>query len=313
MSSGRPNGSEAGTCRLCGAVGRPLPPAHGRRFLECPRCRLVYAHPGDLPDPEVERARYDTHDNRIDDEGYRAFLSPALRAVQARLAPGAAGVDYGAGPGPALAAMLGESGYAVELFDPFYHPDPAPLRRRWDFVVCTETVEHFHEPGREFARLEGMLAGPGSHLVVMTRILEPGQALEDWWYARDPTHVAFYRPETLKWIARRHGWRLEQPEPHLAVFSPRSTRGGALQRTESVAWVAAGVLGSFALAGAWQGVRGRAEGWFVFAALGIFAFPALMAALVARERRRRAMAGEMSDDHQTGAEAGSRHPEQEDA
>jgi hypothetical protein len=244
-------------------------------------------HPAELPSAREEKARYDTHDNRVDDPGYRGFLSPAFQAVRERLPRGSEGIDYGAGPGPALAAMLEEAGYPTARFDPFYHPDPAPLRRRRDFVVCTETVEHFHWPGRDFARLASLLKGPGSHLVVMTSVLEPGQDLGTWWYARDPTHVAFYRPETLTWIARRHGWRLSRPEPNLAVFTPRATRSHALRRTEFVAWVAAAVLGAFALAGAWQGVGGRPEGWFVFGALGIFAFPAAMAGLIARERRRR--------------------------
>jgi hypothetical protein len=147
----------------------------------------------------------------------------------------------------------------------------------------------------------------------MTRILEPGQALSEWWYARDPTHVAFYRGETLAWIARRHGWRLARPEAHVAVFTPRATRSRALRRTEVVTWIAAGVLGSFSLAGAWQGVRGRPEGWFVFAALGIFAFPALMAALVARERRRRGTGGGTSDSPGAASDAAPRNIEQEDA
>lgn len=286
MAAGSNGAGSSAICRLCGALGAPLPSAHGRTFLSCSRCGLVYAHPDELPSPEAERARYDTHDNRVDDPGYRSFLEPAARAVTARLDPGAEGLDYGAGPGPALAAMLTEAGYPTALFDPYYHPDPEPLTRSWDFVVCTETAEHFHEPGAEFARLGRLLEGPGSHLVVMTQVLEPDQELGDWWYARDPTHVAFYRPETLTFIARAQGWRLERPSASVAVFTPRSTRGAALRRTEWVAWVAAGVLGAFALAGGWEGVRGRPEGWFVFGALGIFALPALMAALVARERRR---------------------------
>lgn len=290
MDSSPPHGPV--TCRLCGSEAGSVPPAHGRRFVACPRCGLVFVHPAELPTAAEERARYDTHDNRIDDPGYRAFLEPAADAVRDRLPPGAVGLDYGAGPGPALAVMLTEAGYPTGLWDPFYHADPAALARTYDFVVCTETAEHFHRPDREFARLAGLLRGKGSHLVLMTRVLEPGVDLAGWWYARDPTHVAFYRPETLAWIARRHGWKLAREGDTLAVFSPRSTRQGALRRTEFVAWVAAGVLGAFALAGAWQGLSGRPEGWFVFGALGIFAFPALMAALVARTRRRRAEAGD---------------------
>ncbi len=36
----------------------------------------------------------------------------------------------------------------------------------------------------------------------MTGILEDDVAFPGWWYRKDFTHIAFYRPETLAWIAR---------------------------------------------------------------------------------------------------------------
>ena len=212
----------ASPCPLCASL-RPTTPrtAHGRQFFDCPECRLVYAAHDELPDAAKERARYDTHHNEVDDPGYRGFLSPALDAVRARCPVGAQGLDYGAGPGPALAAMLGEAGYPTEVYDPFYHPDPGPIsgERRHDFIVCTETAEHFHAPAAEFERLFGLLAGPGAPLVIMTQPLTPELDFGGWWYARDPTHVAFYRDETFAWIAARHGARVERPAPALAVFT----------------------------------------------------------------------------------------------
>ena len=62
----------------------------------------------------------------------------------ARLLPKSQGLDYGCGPGPALAHMLREAGHDVALFDPFFAPDPAPFNRTYDFVTCTEVAEHFH-------------------------------------------------------------------------------------------------------------------------------------------------------------------------
>ena len=63
----------------------------------------------------------------MNDAGYRRFLSKLADPLMARLAPGARGLDYGCGPGPALAAMLREAGHEVALYDPFFAPDPAPL------------------------------------------------------------------------------------------------------------------------------------------------------------------------------------------
>jgi hypothetical protein len=225
------------TCPLCRAATPDSPRiAFGRRFGDCPQCRLVAVDREQLLAPDDERARYDTHDNQVDDPGYRDFLRPALEAVRAACPPGAEGLDYGAGPGPALAAMLAEAGHRTALWDPFYHPDPSPLKRTWAFVVCTETAEHFHHPAVEFERLASLLEGPGAVLVVMTQPLKANQRFEEWWYVRDPTHVAFYRDETFDWLARRHDWTLARPHPSVAVFTRRrAAASGTSDRTRQPA------------------------------------------------------------------------------
>jgi 2-polyprenyl-3-methyl-5-hydroxy-6-metoxy-1,4-benzoquinol methylase len=47
------------------------------------------------------------------------------------------------------------------LFDPLFFPDPEPLGDLYDFITCTETIEHFHRPAEEFARLDRMLRPGG--------------------------------------------------------------------------------------------------------------------------------------------------------
>ena len=59
---------------------------------------------------------------------------------------------------------------------------------------------------------------PGGVLGVMTLLLQAETDLARWAYARDPTHVAFYRPRTLRWIAGRHGWRLTTDARRIALF-----------------------------------------------------------------------------------------------
>ncbi|HEX2188661.1 MAG TPA: class I SAM-dependent methyltransferase [Longimicrobiaceae bacterium] len=196
---------------------RPFAAAHGRRYLECPVCGLVYLDPAHRPAPEAELAHYGTHRNDPADPGYRAFLDRLAAPLVERLPPGAEGLDYGSGPGPALAAMLRERGFAVEVWDPFFAPDPAPLGRAYDFVTCTETAEHFFSPAHELRRLDALLR-PGGWLGVMTELYTGERAFGEWRYARDPTHVCFYRPETLRWIAERRGWALELPARDVAFF-----------------------------------------------------------------------------------------------
>ena len=80
-------------------------------------------------------------------------LLAAQVSVTERLPSGAKGLDFGSGPGPALACMLRESGYEVALYDSFYEPDEAVLNDRYDFICATEVVEHLSRPGWELHRL----------------------------------------------------------------------------------------------------------------------------------------------------------------
>lgn len=93
----------------------------------------------------------------------------------------------------------------------------AARRPRYDFITCTETAEHFHDPAAEFARLAGLLA-PDGWLAVMTQLVPDARAFLDWHYVRDPTHVCFYADRTFTWLAERHGWRLERPASSVALF-----------------------------------------------------------------------------------------------
>lgn len=219
--------TEAPDCPLCGrSVDGRARIAHGRRFHDCPGCGLVFADPSELPSASDERARYATHENDPDDPGYRDFLDRLATPLAARLPPGAEGLDFGCGPGPTLSGMLTERGHPTRDWDPFFAPDDALLERTWDFVSCSEVLEHLHRPAGTLARMDALLR-PGGWLGVMTGILEDDVVLEEWWYARDPTHVAFYRPRTLAWIAARFGWEMERPRPNVVLYRKPGAADGA--------------------------------------------------------------------------------------
>jgi hypothetical protein len=205
-------------CPLCRVAGAsPVAEAHGRRFLRCGTCALLFVHPADRPTPADELAHYRTHENDAADPRYRAFLARLADPLVARLPAGASGLDYGAGPAPALAQMLTERGFPTAAYDPFFAPESRLLERDYDFVTCTETAEHFHDPAAEFARLAALLRQRGI-LGVMTEILDDEPDIPRWRYARDPTHVCFYDMRTMEWIAGRHGWRMERPGRTVALF-----------------------------------------------------------------------------------------------
>lgn len=186
-------------------------------YWACPKCQARYLDPAARLDAEAERAHYLQHENDVDDPGYRRFLGKLFDPLVQRLAPGARGLDYGCGPGPALAAMFTEAGHEMALYDPFFQPDPAPLSRRYDFVTCTETAEHFHDPAAEFARLTGLVE-PGGWLAIMTCFQTDDARFDRWHYRQDPTHVVFYREETLRHIAAQSGWSCQIPVKDVALM-----------------------------------------------------------------------------------------------
>lgn len=193
-------------CPVCGgaAIQPLLSDRQGRAYHRCETCLASFLDPAHHLPREAEHAHYRTHENEVDDPRYRAFLSRLANPLLERLKPGSHGLDYGCGPGPALAAMLRESGHQVAVYDPFFAPDSRVLDASYDFITCTETAEHFHRPAAEFARLASMLR-PGGILAVMTMFQTDDARFEAWHYRLDPTHVVFYRPETFAALARKLG------------------------------------------------------------------------------------------------------------
>lgn len=208
-------------CPLC--AGREIVQFHEDRrrpYLRCGDCALVFVPPAYHLSREAERAEYDLHQNRVEDEGYRKFLSRLALPLATRLAPGARGLDFGCGPAPALACLLGEAGYSVALYDSFYRPDPDVLRGPYDFICATEVVEHLHRPGAELARLWALLE-PGGWLGLMTKLVRDQAAFASWHYKNDPTHVCFFSAQTWQWWARQQRTPLEIVGADVILLGPR--------------------------------------------------------------------------------------------
>ena len=219
-------------CPVCEvAAGRFFLRAEKRNYWRCDTCLATFLDPSQRPSAEVELARYRLHRNDPQDAGYRRFLSRLALPLLQRLPPARQGLDYGCGPGPALAAMLEEAGHEVALFDPFFEANPQALARVYDFITCTEVVEHFHFPGKEFRKLDGLLK-PGGCLAVMTEFQMDDARFAGWYYRRDPTHVVFYRKATLLWIAGRHGWRCEFPSPNVALMQKEAKETSVVTATK---------------------------------------------------------------------------------
>ncbi|CAN5641904.1 class I SAM-dependent methyltransferase [soil metagenome] len=210
-----PGSMECPLC-LCDPV-REYTEAHGRYYWMCPICELIFMNPAHRPTPTDERAQYETHQNDPGDARYRQFLSRISLPLVKHLSPGAEGLDYGAGPGPTLSVMLEEQGFRMRIFDPIFYPDASTLTRTYDFITATEAIEHFFFPRDELDRLSALLR-PGGLLAVMTEMFQEGFRFTEWRYARDPTHVCFFAPATMRWIAGHYGWSMEMPRQNVVLF-----------------------------------------------------------------------------------------------
>ena len=192
-------------CPLCNATGGSFFFTDKRRdYLRCRHCALVYVPPKFYLNAAAERAEYDKHENHIEDAGYRRFLSRLFLPLNECLLPASRGLDFGCGPGPALAEMLREAGHQMALYDPFYAADKAVLEEKYAFITATEVVEHMHLPGKDLSLIWDMLAVNGV-LGVMTKLVSNLSAFSTWHYKNDPTHVCFFSRETWQWWAQKEG------------------------------------------------------------------------------------------------------------
>lgn len=196
-------------CPLCNAAHTSL--FHRdkvREYLRCQQCALVFVPESYHLDADAEKAIYDLHDNDIHDPGYRHFLSRLADPLTDRMPPNAIGLEFGCGPGPALADMLRQRGFNVALYDLFYYPEVSVFTDSYDFITATEVIEHLASPLIELERLIACLK-PGGILGLMTKLVSTQQAFSQWHYIRDPTHICFYSQSTFEWIAAYFGLKVE--------------------------------------------------------------------------------------------------------
>ena len=205
-------------CPLCLQYGAQWFAQDNRRdYWQCGRCELVFVADPALPSPAEEKRQYDLHQNRVDDPAYRTFLSRLAVPLMQRVPAPARGLDFGCGPGPALAALLGEQGYTMTLYDPLYYPGRGHWPVPFDFITCTEVIEHVHDAASTWQTLFDALQ-PGGWLGIMTQRVRNRDAFRQWHYKNDPTHVRFYSEPTFNWVARHFRASLELAGPDVALF-----------------------------------------------------------------------------------------------
>ncbi|MBD3393900.1 MAG: methyltransferase domain-containing protein [Chitinivibrionales bacterium] len=190
-------------CVLCASPEvTPIASDGARRYMQCCGCGLVFVPREECPGPEEQRARYELHDNALDNDEYMSYLGEVAGELSRIPLEHPSVLDFGSGPQQALAHVLEEKGIACASYDPLYSIGADALDRMYDVVVACESVEHLHDLAGDIRRIKRLL-NPGGHVLVRTELYNEHTDFETWWYAKDPTHINFFRLTTILRLAER--------------------------------------------------------------------------------------------------------------
>ena len=192
----------------------------GLDYWQCTFCKATMLDPIKFISSNKEKKHYLKHNNEINDTRYRIFLSNLIEPLKDKISIDDMGLDYGCGYAPALADILKKDGFNVELYDPFFFKNENIFCRKFNFITCSEVVEHFFKPYEEFNKIDSLLA-KNSSLAIMTSFMTEDYLFKNWYYRRDPTHVVFYKKITFKIIASQRNWKINFPSENIVLFNKK--------------------------------------------------------------------------------------------
>jgi len=204
-------------CALCGSTTTAFAVVQNRAYHQCVICNGISLHPSHFLSDDLEKKRYETHNNDVTDPGYQRFVSPIVDAILTDYNPLDKGLDFGSGTAPIITVMLKNQNYNIDSYDPFFDPNPKALETTYSYIACCEVMEHFYNPNQEFALLHGLLQENGS-LYCKTNLYDSSINFDSWWYKNDATHVFFYTKETLHWIKKYYNFNEIQISKELIIF-----------------------------------------------------------------------------------------------
>jgi len=173
-----------------------------REYLECSFCHLIFVPRGQLISSDEEKTRYDSHENSAEDPRYRDYLTGIFNGINPHLVPGSSGLDFGCGASTLLAQIFEQNYFKMSSYDLYYLPDEEIWKKKYDFLVLSEVIEHFREPKQTMEKLSGLLK-PQGQIFIKTKFFEQGrEKFGTWFYKNDPTHIQFFNHLSLNYLAK---------------------------------------------------------------------------------------------------------------
>ncbi len=195
--------SAANPCPICQSSTRELIDSeikvHGPvTYKVCETCALIYKNTHHHIDPSKEKVHYDHHQNTMDNLGYVKMFERFIAEAIDPFIKNGKGLEFGSGPGPVLYELLKHKGFAMDYYDPYYHPNQTVFNETYDVITSTEVFEHLSDPVYELTRLSACLKPKGILAIMTSFHPDNDETFLSWWYRRDPTHIAFYRVKTFE-------------------------------------------------------------------------------------------------------------------
>lgn len=166
-------------------------------YYECHNCG--YLRKKDIPNPELEKKRYDAH---ICDNGYLEYMNNVFLKIKNYLNNGKS-LDYGCGQIHALSDILNNNNYQCDYYDLYYYNNLK--NEKYDNIILIEVFEHIEDIHNLIINLKSMLNSNG-RIIIMTK--EKPVDLNNWWYLRDITHISFIEYKTMLKLAEMLDLRL---------------------------------------------------------------------------------------------------------
>jgi len=178
-------------------------------FHECPHCELIYKDSSSYINESDELKVYLKHQNSLENIGYVNYLTNFLEQGVLPFIQKGKALEFGSGPTPVLAHLLRtQYHFDVDIYDYYFSPQKVYEGKTYDLITSTEVIEHIQQPQGVF-KLFHELLNQGGILSLMTLFYPKDKdVFMDWFYIRDPSHVTFYTPKTMAFIAFQFGFEL---------------------------------------------------------------------------------------------------------
>ncbi len=194
-------------CSVCGSLTTVYRHERFGTFFICETCDYISKDAADYLTDADARALYELHENSIHDTRYINYFKDFIdKAIIPHASEIKIGLDYGSGPEPVLSHILEtEYGYQMTCYDYFFACNPSYARKQYALITATEVVEHIENPLVLFALFKKLLAPRGT-LAIMTSFHHKDlERFKNWHYMRDMTHISFFTPRTMRYIATAVG------------------------------------------------------------------------------------------------------------